>query len=448
MLDEGNVLSDLDQLRSRYDVLRQLGRDGAYPVYAVRSRSPERHFAVHVPERPRTGSAKAGDLHISQAHTMAPLTHPKLMEIHAVHHLQDGAVAVAMVRRRGRTLAERLESEGPLPAREAEAVLRDVAEALAYLHGRSVTHRGVRPQSIFLDRDAGHARLAPFGIDRDGADGSADATPKHAYLAPEQLGEDGAIEERRVSARTDLYALGLTAYAMLTGRQPWKRATVETLPDLRASAPLAPLATLRPDAPPYLREAIEACLERSPRRRPKDVEDMLRRLDPAAPPARPRPAGAATRSLAAAFESVRTTATQRLRTPANRRLAVGLPLAAAVAVVSLMSLSSFGLPIDADSARPGGGSAAARPVPPAMAAPATVARKTRPSPERPAAPTLSAMAGPNGVDAAQPPSSPPSARNASPPPQTASRQAARRGAPAAEPRRQVGYVLLGEPVHP
>src|SRR5690606_21263717 len=159
------------------------GHDGAASVHAARTRGTERHYAVKVMADQEAHGASPGVLHSWQAHNISPLEHPKLMVLHAVHHLQGGAVAVAMERRRGRSLAERRD-EGPLHLEEAEAILRDVAEALAYLHGRGVVHRGVRPTTIFLDRDSGHARLAYFSLD-DSAGGAASR-----YLAPEQLKGD------------------------------------------------------------------------------------------------------------------------------------------------------------------------------------------------------------------------------------------------------------------
>src|SRR5690606_3774875 len=78
MMDETDILSDLDQLRSRYHVLRQLGHDGGCPVYAVRGHDSDRHCLVKVMAKPGSGSAYAGTLHLWQAHTMERLEHPKL----------------------------------------------------------------------------------------------------------------------------------------------------------------------------------------------------------------------------------------------------------------------------------------------------------------------------------------------------------------------------------
>jgi serine/threonine protein kinase len=214
---------------------------------------------------------------------VAPLDHPDLMEIHAVHHMQDGTIGIAVERRRGWTLAERIAAEGPVSPAEAERILRSAAAALGYLHGRGVIHRGVRPQSIFIDRDGGRARLAHFGIDATAEDarGPFAARPSpDAYLAPEQLEDRGRGDDRRATPRSDLYSLGLVGYAMLTGRQPGED-DLATKPAGQPARKMLPLlTTLRPDVPDHLCRAIHGCLEPNPRRRWRSTDEFLARLDP------------------------------------------------------------------------------------------------------------------------------------------------------------------------
>ena len=255
---EGDVLTDLDQLRSRYEVLRRLGFDGGREVYAVRSKVGERHFAVGIVDRDGA-AAGPGALHLSQAHTIQPLSHPGLVPIHAVHHLQGGSVAVAIDRRRGCTLEDRLREEGTPPPSEVEAVLREIGEALGYLHGRGVVHRRVRTSSIFLDRDAERARLCVFGIE-------------HEPVGPQ--GESRPVDGKRlrVGPATDLFGLGLVGYEMLAGRAP------------AAGDALPPLRELRPELPEPLLVAIEGCLAAKPSSRWRSAADVIAALDGEIPP--------------------------------------------------------------------------------------------------------------------------------------------------------------------
>jgi eukaryotic-like serine/threonine-protein kinase len=335
---DADTLNDLDQLRSRYDVLRRLGFDGEYEVHAVRNPSTDRHYAVRIVSDGGGRSARTGALQLCQAHTVAALEHPKLMVVHAVHHLQGGAVGVAMERRPGRTLAERIETYGALPASEVAAVLRDVASALTYLHGRGVVHRGVRPASVFLDRISGHSRLGPFGIDRSGASaatGEREAAQLRAfaYLAPEQIHGGRRVDGRKVTTATDIYSLGLVAVAMLTGQQPWTGADLSSLLASRKRDALPSLRQSRPDVPATLIEAIEGCLSRDPRQRWRSAEE-----------------------LAAALETPasRSSAGPRLRVPHAGRLGPGfqaisrlwsVPAAGrfrAAAIIALVAATAFG----------------------------------------------------------------------------------------------------------
>jgi hypothetical protein len=342
MMDEANDLSDLDQMRSRYEILRQLGHDGNCPVYAVRSRDSDRHFAVKIMDPPGSLRGKPGSLHLWQAHTVARLDHPKLMVLHAIHHLQGGAVAIAMERRPGRTLAERIEAEGPLPVAEAVRVLRDVAEALAYLHGRGIVHRNVSPHSVFLDRIRGHARLGPLRIDRTVP---AEPTRGHRpaptdaldFLAPEQVAGATRAEDGKVTARTDLYCLGLLGHAMLAGGPPWQGASSDTA----AAGPKSDRrAELRRDVPDRLARALELCLQEDPRRRWSSADRFLAALDPTAGEIAPRPGWSPVDPAAYALERMRS-----VRSAVRRRTSrVGprhLRIAAASALIGLVATGAI-----------------------------------------------------------------------------------------------------------
>lgn len=282
MLPEVELLNDLDQLRSRYDVLGRLGHDGADVVYKVKALGTDRHLAVKLIPHSEARRPGPAALEAWQAHTVKPLEHPGLISLHAVHHLQGGAVALAMERRRARTVAEVLERDGSLPPHRVERVLREVGAALGYLHSRGVVHRGVRLHSIHIDAEGGDARLSLFGVDKGDAtirQSPAALARASAFLAPEQIAASRWRGGARVRPQTDLYSLGLVAYAMLSGRPPWTGDSVEEVLEKRRTEGLQPLTELVPDLPNHLSRAIAGCLERSPRRRWKSAEEFLAALD-------------------------------------------------------------------------------------------------------------------------------------------------------------------------
>lgn len=330
MMDPFQIV--LDQLRSRYDVLRRLGHDGSCQVYAVRGRGSDRHYSVKVMSDSGMRDARPGALHVSHAHTVRPLNHPKVMKLHAIHHLQGGAIAIAMEHRRERTLAERIDECGPLPATEVERVLRDVAEALAYLHGRGVVHRGLRPESIFVESVDGAAKLGHFGIVPCADEPSALAESRarlqaFAYLAPEQIDGTNRVDDRRVSRRSDLYSLGLVGYAMLSGGPPWQSDTLGELLGRRRTEPLRPLSQFRADVPAHLLDAIERCLESNPRRRWSDAREFIAALDGTGATARtaiPIDMTAVRERIGDGASVLRRAIGSRIRRPRRRRVALAV----------------------------------------------------------------------------------------------------------------------------
>jgi serine/threonine-protein kinase len=174
----------------------------------------------------------------------------------------------------------------PLPREQALDVARQVGEALVYLESKGVVHRDLKPENVLLTAD-GQVKILDFGIALSqaarrltwGALSNAIGTPD--YMAPEQ------IRGRRGDARTDVYALGMLLYEMLTGKLPFDSPDARSL--LRAKAaeePRAPSYYVK-DFDPGLEAIILKAIERDPRHRYDGAAELLRDLaDPAAVPAR------------------------------------------------------------------------------------------------------------------------------------------------------------------
>src|SRR5689334_2294935 len=179
----------------------------------------------------------------------------------------------------GDSLRNRIATTGALPMDEAIRLLREVAEALAFAHARSVVHRDLKPDNIFLQH--GHAILADFGIaraveqatrgtptDRLTRTGLGLGTP--GYMSPEQLAGDPDVD-----ARTDIYAMGIVGYEMLAGHPPFPgRSPAKVIVAHMTEAP-APVTTYRTDAPPLLSELIGGCLQKDPGDRWQTVEELM-----------------------------------------------------------------------------------------------------------------------------------------------------------------------------
>jgi hypothetical protein len=204
-----------------YRIVEPLGRGGMGSVYKAYEASLERHVALKVLPGAFLHDEGFADRFRREARVIARLEHPNIVPIFSFG-IERGVPWMAMRMISGGTLAGLLRRQRLDGARVA-AILRGVAEALDYAHTKGVVHRDVKPQNVLLD-EAQHVYLADFGIAHmlEGAGGltqtgTISGTPQ--YMAPEQA------VARAVDHRADIYALGIMAYEMLTGRVPFSADT-------------------------------------------------------------------------------------------------------------------------------------------------------------------------------------------------------------------------------
>ncbi len=184
----------------------------------------------------------------------------------------------------GESLRDRLTREGRLSPGETVRILQDVLDALAYAHRHGIVHRDIKPENIMLS--GRHALVVDFGVAKAASDaaggpaagtvlttlGLAIGTP--AYMAPEQ-----AAGQSTVDGRTDLYAVGVLGYEMLSGQPPFTGGTAQVIIAAHISRPPATLGSLRPELPAPLGAAIMRCLEKDPADRWQSAEELLRELE-------------------------------------------------------------------------------------------------------------------------------------------------------------------------
>src|SRR5215212_1651234 len=230
-------------LAGEYSLERELGRGGMGVVYLARDVQLDRDVAIKVLPAHLARTAESRERFVREARTAAGLSHPHIVPIHrvgeatapAAHDAPGGArdadggfVFFVMSYVEGETLGERLRREGPLPPADAARVLREVAWALAYAHGRGIVHRDVKPDNILVEAGTGRALVTDFGIAHGGAHASVETDPGKImgtahFISPEQAANES------IDGRSDIYALGVVGYLAVSGRLPFEAPNLPAL---------------------------------------------------------------------------------------------------------------------------------------------------------------------------------------------------------------------------
>ena len=264
-------------LAGEYSLQRELGRGGMGVVYLARDVQLDRDVAIKVLPTHLAGAPQARERFIREAKLAAGLSHPHIVPIHRVSEA-GGFVFFVMSFVDGETLGERLRTRGPLPPAEATRMLREVAWALAYAHGRGIVHRDVKPDNILLERGSGRALVTDFGIAHAGEDVAATdgkVMGTAHFMSPEQAANDA------IDGRSDLYALGVVGYLAVSGRLPFESPNVPALLLKQATEQAPTVMRAAPGLPPALGSAIDRCLARDPEERFTDGEALADALVPA-----------------------------------------------------------------------------------------------------------------------------------------------------------------------
>ena len=260
-----------DELRSRlsaaigqrYEIADEIGRGGMGVVFRARDVRLRRSVAIKLLPPELAFRDEVRSRFLREAQTAAQLSHPNVVPIYSVDEV-DGLVFFVMALIEGESLAAQLKRDRHVTLDFARRVLKDVADALAYAHARSIIHRDIKPDNILLDRVTGRTVVSDFGIARAAegdsrltVTGVAVGTP--AYMSPEQ-----AMGEREIDGRSDLYSLGIVGYQMLTGELPFSATNTPSMLMKHISDHARPVRELRPDVPPGLEHGIERAMEKKP----------------------------------------------------------------------------------------------------------------------------------------------------------------------------------------
>lgn len=244
----------------RYHLKRRIGWGGMAEVYLAYDEHLHRDIAVKIVHRGRTDALARFR---REAEMLAPLAHEHILPLYDFGQEGPWHYLVMPYISHG-TLADRLHTRGPLTMGEAGVLLEQIASALQYAHDRGILHRDLKPSNILL-RDDAFTYLADFGIARllereSGLTeaGSLVGTPE--YMAPE-------LFENQASQSSDIYALGIVLYFMLTGTLPFTGLNPLAIVQKQLhESPTRP-SQLNPAISPEVEQVVLQALEKDPRRR-------------------------------------------------------------------------------------------------------------------------------------------------------------------------------------
>lgn len=278
-----------------FEVVRPLGEGTVAQVFLAREKALDRLVAVKVLRGSLNLDETARKRFLREARLSAKIKHPNVVAVHRVGELErDGRPFLVMEYIDGRTFADILASTGPLDEDQVWHVLGEVCEALDVAHKLGIIHRDIRPGNIMRTRDGERVVLTDFGLAgilETGAEatrltGAGEILGDVRYAPPEQLSGE------TVQPGSDIYALAITAYELVTGKGPF--------PDSEKPAQLIkahmtgeprPLRELRPGTSVVLEDALIRCLQKRPEQRPS-ARELRKRLTAGSDQAAAAPEGA------------------------------------------------------------------------------------------------------------------------------------------------------------
>lgn len=243
----------------RYEIERQIGKGAMGVVYVGRDPKINRVVAIKaIPlaeEFADTDLAEARERFFREAEMAGRLNHPGIVTVFDAGE-DRGLAYIAMELLRGEHLSFYAEPQNLLPVRKVMQLVARLADALDYAHRQNVIHRDIKPANIMFNVETDMLKITDFGIARltdvsRTKTGIVLGTP--SFMSPEQL------EGRPIDGRSDLFALGVTLYQLLSAQLPFRADSMTRLMNKIATEPHTPIRSIRPELP----EAVDGILERA-----------------------------------------------------------------------------------------------------------------------------------------------------------------------------------------
>jgi serine/threonine-protein kinase len=257
----------------RYKVLTRIGAGGMADVYCAEDQQLGRKVALKLLHRRFAEDAEFVERFRREASAAAGLQHPNVVSVYDRGEW-DGTYYIAMEYLPGRSLKEVIRQEAPLDPVRAVDITVQILKAARFAHRKGIVHRDLKPHNVLLD-DEDRVKVTDFGIARAGASdmtetGSIMGTAQ--YLSPEQA------QGHAVSPSSDLYAVGVILFELLTGHVPFDAESTVSIALKHVSEPPPAPSVFDPSVPPALEAIVLWALEKDPAQRPPDADAFIHAL--------------------------------------------------------------------------------------------------------------------------------------------------------------------------
>ena len=274
-------MSDLtgELIDNRYLLQRQIAFGGMATIYAALDTRLDRAVAVKIMHAHLASDEAFVSRFIKEAKATAALSHPNIVAIQDQGWNEGGSPAVFIVMEliEGNTLRDFLNENAPLTAEQTFQIINPVLSALAAAHRIGIIHRDIKPENILIAKD-GRIKVADFGLARNNAFGqtltveSSVVLGSVSYLSPEQV-------QRGISdARSDIYAIGIVLFEMLTGNKPFDGDTPIQIAYKHVNERIPKISSIKSNVPEKLVEIVFLATSPNPDERPRNAEDLLNKV--------------------------------------------------------------------------------------------------------------------------------------------------------------------------
>lgn len=259
-----------------YRLLRPLGRGGMGVVYLGQHHVMKREMALKILPTAAAQDKRRIDRFKAEAEACAQLDHENIVRAYDFGSA-GGKLYIVMEYVDGIDLGAAVARDGVMSPAAAIDVLTQATEGLAHAHSRGIVHRDIKPSNLLLRSDGvvkvSDLGLARIGVGQASTDGKTRMLGTADYLAPEQ-----AINSQTVDSRADIYSLGCTLVYLVSGKPPYKAASVPEVLAKHQTSPIVDLAKICPQCPPGLVELARRMMAKQPADRPRSAVELLVQL--------------------------------------------------------------------------------------------------------------------------------------------------------------------------